>query len=405
MAASLSTSTSTPPKLYRLLSADRPDWGAIIAQLRDSPEEALYVDQATSHTALHLALASSRQQEPGQDDDDDDDGGKAGPNSAEQRRGVVKTLLALHPKAAARRCRGRGNTPLAAACRTARLETIPDDAKLVKILIMANQRPINTMCDQGLPPLLIHIRSVSLLMFQEDARTTTRGGDPKRTSADESSVSASTAILDVLGRYASQAQLEQAIEDLYRCNTLATMTLVANEEAIARRDRLLFGLDEPRPSATLAGQWIWEWLLVLLRHVSNRLGNKSSSSGRPRSSSSSSSPSDLYPLHVASQIPGCPPPFVLLAIRAFPRDVQTALDSTTNNLPAHQVAVWTRREASGTDDDVAPPNGSTWCRRSMCLTALDAEHPPGMHAKNSLGKTPLELEAETEHGATLVSNA
>lgn len=390
MAASLSTSSS-PPTLFRLLSAERPDWGAVVAQLRDSPEDALHVDETTSQTALHLALA------PHSLGCDGDKG--ATPNSSgEPRRGVVKTLLALHPEATARRCRDRGYTPLALACRSTRtLPTMQEDAKLVKMLIMANHRPINIACDQGLTPLLIHIRSVSMLMFQEEARTTL-GGDAGGQS------SPSTAILDVLARYSSQAQLEQAIEELYQCNTLATMNLLANEEAIARRDRLRFGLDEPRPSSTLAGHWIWEWLLVLLRHASNRFGNSSNTiSGRPRASSSSNN--DFYPLHVASQIRGCPPPFLLLTIRAYPHDVQTALDSTTN-LPAHQIAMWTTGDggsgpSSSAHNATATTNSSTLCRRSMCQTALDSEHPPSMHAKNSLGKTPLDLEAESEYGATL----
>ena len=168
-----------------------------------------------------------------------------------------------------------------------------------------------------------------------------------------------------------------------------------------------FGLDEARPSATLAGHWIWEWLLVLLRHASNRLGSSNNISGRPRASTAHSN--NFYPLHVASQIPGCPPPFVLLTIRAHPRDVQTALDSTTKNLPAHQVATWTTGDvvsgpcssAHNVTAGSSSSSSSTLCRRSMCLTALDSEHPPSMHTKNGLGKTPLELEAESEYGSTL----
>jgi hypothetical protein len=413
--APLSSSTfSSPPMLFRLLSAERPDWGAAVAQLRNNPEEALHVDESTSQTALHLALAalSSRRRHDGAL------GQKTNP--AEQLRAVVKTLLALNPEATTRRCRDRGYTPLAVACRSAScLETLQEDSKLVKILVMANQRPISIHCDQGMSPLLIHIKSISLLMCQEETARTNLGADAtcKDAEAVSSSVSsassASTAILDVLARCCSQSQLELAIEELYRCNTLATTKLLADEEAIARRDRLVFGLTEPRPSATLAGHRVWEWLLVLLRHVSNRLGN----SNGPRATSSHNK--DFYPLHVASQIPGCPPPFVLLTIRAFPRDVQTAFDATTGNLPAHQIAMWkTHRGASGMAD--VPPSScsvhehdvtgtatsSTWCRRSMCLTALDSEHPPSMHAKNILGQTPLDLEAESdEHGATIECNA
>jgi hypothetical protein len=369
--------TRQRPKLFELLASERPDWDAVVVHLRDNPDDASYVDEETQQTALHLALArkkESRATRPRQEKSEFLGGTQS--SSSEKRRRVIKTLLALHPDATSVRCKSRGYTPLAIACRTARLDDIADDAKVIRNLILSNQRSVSVCCRFGLTPILIHIKSVSRLKFD---KVTLACHEPTMLAPDDDdennghekrgAVTSFTAILDILARYSSQIQLEQALETAYQCNTLLILNLLSQEEASARRDMIVFGLKEARASSSLTGVWIWDWLLVILRHVSNRLGNK------PRSYQG-----EVYPLHVASQITDCPPPVLLLCLRAFPQDARAVLDPTGLNLPIHQIASWTNEM------------GHSSCRRTICLKAIEFENP---QVRNRQGESSLEPEVES----------
>jgi hypothetical protein len=363
------------PKLFELLASEWPEWDTIAVHLRDNPDDASYIDQETQQTALHLALACkiskartlSRRVRGNL-------AGGARSSSSEQRRRVIKTLLALNPEATTVRCRSLGYTPLALACRSTCLDVLAEDAKVIRSLILANQRSVNVSCSLGLTPMLIHIKSVSRLKFGEAARAqkeTSRPSpndngkiddDDKSRSHEIKGIFASfTAILDMLARYSSQSQLEQALEMACQCNSLLILNLLSQEEANARRDMILFGLKEARTSSSLAGVWIWEWLLVVLRHVSNRLGNK------PRSYLGA-----FYPLHVAWQTE-CPPSVLLLCLRAFPQDARAVLDLANLALSHSQIVSWTSDLPSG--EQFSEPAASTTnsnCRKIICLKAIES---------------------------------
>jgi hypothetical protein len=204
----------------------------------------------------------------------------------------------------------------------------------------------------------------------------------------------STAVLDILARFSNQSQLEQALETVCQSNSLLILNLISREAACARKDMIMYGLKEARASSYLSGLWIWEWLLIILQHVSNRLDDK------PRGYLG-----EFYPLHVASRIAGCPPPVVLLCLRAYPQDARTVLDPKSLSLPHHQVASWTAApqppatERSSASFSRTDRSASTNCRKFMLLKAIESEHPPGMNARNCQGRTPLEVAAESSAGA------
>jgi ankyrin repeat protein len=322
------TSNSTP-KLFELLQAEQPNWEEISQRLEEHPEEALIVDTSTDNlTALHHAVMNRKH-----------------PCSTDFFT-VLKLLLQLHSGATTAQCESNGYTPLASVCSVGLLDDhLENSAKVIEILLQENKEALGITCKEGLTPLSLHIRSVSRHNFLQDQ-----------------SRMPSTAVLKILAENSSRQTLEDALESLYACNTSTVMQHFVEEEARARRNIKLFGR-QTRAGATEF--WVWDWALMILRCVHDRMYGTDQVF--------------FQATHVASQITDCPPPFLALAMRSFPGETRTP-DRTTLNMPLHSVASWQL------------PEDSSLCRKSMTVRTLESEYPEALKAKNKRKKTPMDLE-------------
>jgi ankyrin repeat protein len=322
------TSNSTP-KLFELLQAAQPKWEEISQRLEEHPEEALIVDPSTDNlTALHHAVMNRKN------------------SYSPQFFTALKLLLQLNSGATSVQCESNGSTPLASACSVGLLDDhLEDSAKVIEMLLEDNKEALGITCKEGLTPLSLHIRSVSRQNFLKDQ-----------------SRMPATALFKILAESSSRQTLEDALETLYACNTSTVMRRFVEEEARARRNIKLFGR-QTRAGATEF--WVWDWALLILRCVHDRMHGTDQAL--------------FQALHVASQITDCPAPFLVLAMRSFPGETRTP-DRTTLNMPLHSVASWQL------------PEDSSLCRKSMTVRTLESEYPAALEAKNKRKKTPVDLE-------------
>lgn len=165
-----------------------------------------------------------------------------------------------------------------------------------------------------------------------------------------------------------QAELESALETLYSCNTSTIMTTLMEEETRASRR---IHSESPEPSNTpseLDGFWVWDFALVLLKCIHQRLTGPAEP--------------PFQVLDVMSQIKDCPPAFLMLAMRAFP-DQLSSPDGALLNLPLHNVASWSLE-----DEDPL-------CRKSMAVTSMSSAYPEALKIQNKRNKTPADLEEKS----------
>jgi hypothetical protein len=326
------TSNSTP-KLFELLQAEKPKWEEILQRLEENPEESLSADPSTDNlTALHHAVMNRK------------------PPYSPEFFAVLKVLLQLNGGATTAQCDSNGCTPLAYACSVDLLDEYPEEiAKVIEMLLDEdNNEALGITCKEGLTPLSLHIRSVSRRKFLQDQ-----------------SRMPSTAVLKILAESSSRQTLEDALETLYACNTSTVMQRLVEEEARARRNIKMFGRQTRAGASEL---WVWDWALLLLRCVHDRIYGTDQAL--------------FQALHVASQITDCPTPFLVLAMRSFPGETRTP-DRTTLDMPLHSVASWQL------------PGDSSLCRKSMAVRTLESEYPAALEAKNKRKKTPMDLEEDS----------
>lgn len=335
--------------LQLVQESGEPQWNELSARLRQHPSEASQVDPSTNFTVLHHAIIN-----------------RSVPCSPDYLS-FLKHLLKLHPEATLVRCHERGYTPLAYAVSSVGSPDADEDqgAEVVKLLLDSNKGSLEIFDRDGLSQLDIHIKAVSRLVF-----TSTTGLVAQQQSTTTPPVSST--ILELLAAQSDQKQLEAALETLYACNTLTVMERYAKEEARAHENIRHFGR-QTRASDKVDAFWVWEWVLILLEAIHNRI----------HSTEKITAPPPFHALHVASQITDCPPPFLLLAMRVSPSEVRTA-DRNQHNLPLHQVASWQIEK------------GGSLCRKSMTLTSVLHEYPAAMDEKNNAGKTPMDLETESK---------
>jgi hypothetical protein len=330
------TSNSTTPKLLELLQAEKPKWEEISQRLEEHPKEALSVDTDPSTdnlTALHHAVMKGKHL------------------YSPEYFTVLKFLLQLNGGATTVQCDSNGFTPLAYACSVDLLDSyLEDNAKVIEMLLEDNNEALGITCKEGLTPLALHIRSISRQRFLQD----------------QSEMMPSTVVLQILAESSSRQTLEDALETLYACNTSTVMQRFVEEESRARRNIKLFGR-QTRAGAT--DFWVWEWALIILRCVHDRIYGTDQAL--------------FQALHVASQITDCPTPFLALAMRSSPGETRTP-DRTTLNMPLHSVASWQ-----------LPEGTSSLCRKSMAVRTLETEYPAALEAKNNRKKTPVDLEEES----------
>lgn len=330
----MSCNNSATPKLFELLQAEKPNWEEISQRLKEHPEEALSVDPSTDNlTALHHAVKNRKH-----------------PYSPELFT-VLKVLLQLNGRATTVQCDNKGFTPLAYACSVDLVDDhLKDNAKVIEMLLKKdNNEAPGITCKEGLTPLSLHIRSVSRQKFLQDQ-----------------SRMPSTAVLKILAESSSRQTLEDALEILYACNTTTVMQRFVEEEARARRNIKLFGR-QTRAGATEF--WVWDWALMILRCVHDRIYGTDQAL--------------FQALHVASQITDCPTPFLALAMRSSPGEIRTP-DRTTLNMPLHSVASWQLEEDT-----------TSLCRKSIAVRSLETEYPAALEATNKRKKTPSDLEEES----------
>jgi hypothetical protein len=330
------TSNLLTPKLFELLQAEKPKWEEISQRLQEHPEEALRVDTDPStdnRTALHHAVMHRKHP------------------CAPEYFVLLKVLLQLNGGATTVQCDSNGYTPLAYACSVDLLDDhLEDNAKVIAMLLKEDSNEaLSITCKEGLTPLELHIRSISRQRFLQDQ-----------------SKIPSKAVFKILAESSSRQTLEDALETLYACNTSTVMQRFVEEEARARRNIKLFGR-QTRAGAT--DFWVWDWALLILRCVHDRMYGTDQAL--------------FQALHVASQITDCPTPFLALAMRSSPGEARTP-DRTTLNMPLHSVASWQ-----------LPEGTSSLCRKSMAVRTLESEYPAALEAKNRRKKTPMDLEEES----------
>jgi hypothetical protein len=330
------TSNSATPKLFELLQAEKPKWEEISQRLEEHPEEALSVDDnppPDNLTALHHAVMNRKH--------------PYAPNYF----AVLKVLLQLNGGATTAQCDSKSFTPLAYACSVDLIDGhLEDNAKVIAMLLEAdNNEALGITCREGRTPLALHIRSISRQRYLKDQNKMP-----------------STSVLQILAESSSRQALEDALETLYACNTSTVMQQFVEEEAHARRNIKLFGR-QTRAGAT--DFWLWDWALLILRCVHDRMYGTDQAL--------------FQALHVASQVTDCPTPFLALAMRSSPGETRTP-DRTTLNMPLHSVASWQ-----------LPEGTSSLCRKSMAVRTLETEYPAALEAKNKRKKTPMDLEEES----------
>ena len=273
------------------------------------------------------------------------------------------------------RCKLKGYTPLdkVAASRTENEYILESDAKVAELLIRSSVKElVNSRNNfERLSPLSLHVKAMSMLQSRIKpllaSSTRQRQGPNVGEPSKQHLHRASKVVLGAMAPHSSLEVVSEALETLYSCNSLIIMDMISQEEKRTRQNVLLdFGKQARGRSA--AGHWIWEWLLDLLAVLHTR--------------TAADRHAPFHALHLISNLPNCPPPFLLLAMRAYPYDIKTP-DPSSGNLPLHNVAAW-----------AATSNVPSTVRKYMCIESLSMAHEEGLALANAAGKTPVDLDNE-----------
>ncbi|GKZ00511.1 hypothetical protein MPSEU_001003500 [Mayamaea pseudoterrestris] len=349
----MTTNDIEEPDLIKLIKAPKPSWSLILKRVREHPSEARYIDPVTGQTVLHWAIERR--------------------STSQSRLQVIMSMLAWYPGATMVRCKLKGYTPLDKVCvsRTENEFILESDAKVAELLIKSStvkELLVNSRNNlERLSPLSLHVKAMSLLQarIKHQVPSNAEHGEKKQHLHRASKV-----VLGAIAPHCSLETLSEALETLYLCNSLVIMDMISQEESRSRRSSNNGGFDFGKQSRkrSAKGHWIWEWLLDMLAVLHTR--------------SAPHRQAPFHALHLLSKIPNCPPPFLQLAMRAYPYDVKTP-DPTSGNLPLHNVAEWTSQH--GADSNV---------RKYMCIESLSAAHETGLAEPNVAGKTPVQLDNE-----------
>jgi hypothetical protein len=275
------------------------------------------------------------------------------------------------------RCKLKGYTPLdkVAASRTENEFILESDAKVAELLIRAcsvKELYVNSRNNlERLAPLSLHVKAMSILQFKLDSNATNTITQSMTTNAQADKKQhlhrASKIVLGAIAPHCSLETLSEALETLYSCNSLVIMDMIQQEAKQKGRhnNNTQFGFGKQARDRSAKGHWIWEWLLDILAILHTRTAPNQNA--------------PFHALHLLSSISNCPPPFLLLAMQAYPYDIRTP-NPSTGNLPLHYVSAW--------KSDVSN------VRKYMCLQSLSVAHDQGLAVPNNLGKTPVQLDGD-----------
>lgn len=351
-----------PPRLFELLEAEKPKWVEILEASCDV-DAASYIHPVSSLTSLHLAVKAKD------------------PAHNNARLGVIRSLLLSSVKPTEIKCEKHGYTPLAYACIATTMEDLEHDAAIIKVLLENNPRAFRICSSEGHSPLDIHIMSMSRLQRQTRiGGHLPQGGTMKPQTC--------TSVLKAIVENDMGISISRSLDLLLACNSLEVMEHVTQEEArsslVRLRDRRrqraasegkelcepVPGLPVPTGSRNCQGFWVWEFVLTILRAEHEHTFG----SIKPLP--------PFNALHTACQIPGFPPAFTILCMRAYPSQLRTPCIGDSG-LPIHSVASW--------------EVDTTGChaRKGMTLVEMAHEHPTSCRYRNRQGKTPLSLALES----------
>ena len=335
------------PELLKQLKSPKPTWSHILKRVRQHPTEVAYICPVTGQTALHWAIERR--------------------STSQSRIQAIMAMLAWYPGATMIRCKLKGYTPLdkVVASRTENEFILESDAKVAELLIRSSVKELVNSSNnlERLSPLSLHVKAMSMLQsrIKPMARRQRPSGEPSQQQLHR----ASKVVLGAVAPHCSLEVLSEALETLYSCNSLIIMDMISQEEKRTRQNIMLdFGRQARGRSA--AGHWIWEWLLDLLAVLHTR--------------TAADRQAPFHALHLISNLPNCPPPFLLLAMRAYPYDIKTP--DPSGNLPLHNVAAWAMNAVPST------------VRKYMCIESLSVVHEEGLALANAAGKTPVDLDNE-----------
>ena len=343
-----------PPKLFQLLSNERPKWLEILDESCDVAS-ARYIDPKTNLTPLHLAVMAK-------------DNNK---NNTASRVGVIRSLLQSNLECTEVACKELGYTPLMYACIANDIELLNGgDDKVVRTILEFNKRCFQMRSKAGHSALDIHIMSMSRLMQQQEK------GRMVRTC---------TKVLKALTERDLGISIPRSLDLLLSCNSRGVLERVAQEEALSfagrlrdrQRQRASPDLEEQTPiGSRFQYYWVWDFVLAILRSEHEHTYR------------------DIKPvppfnaLHTASQIADFPLPFMMLCLRAYPAQARTP-SIVQSELPIHSIAGWNVDSAA---------NASIVARKSMTISQMASDHPKACRVKNRHGKTPCSLALETGTG-------
>jgi hypothetical protein len=399
------------------LAADRADVldagrTASTATAADSLEEPSLADHVDEHgrSLLHHAVAAAIHQkhqlgsQPGgssrcedmtaasvcEMDQDEKQNQELEQNQINHRQSLILSLLEQNPEATARQTLNGKYTPLHCAVQSVHLDCLERDSKIVKMLLKTNPAAALLKTNdrnhhRRLTPLSLHIVAVSsLMMIEEEQRNdmaTNLNNDetlaPKRLSK---------ALLQALLPYCTLPQLEEAVEVLYDCNSTLVLSTWIEQERHSHKNRLLYGR-QTRAVQIDDSCWVWDWAMTLFKAVHVKHQQQRHFSDNTLSTTIAHQQAPFRALHTAARITDCPIPFLLMALRSHPTQVRLPNTTDNGNLPLHTVAKWSYNTESCFS--------SSTCRKSMALTELVVAHRKALVAKNALGLTPMQLEAES----------
>lgn len=355
-----SAKPQTVPQMYTAAMAH--DWVNVACRTITHPSEARFVHAVDGTTLLHLAVVSRASYADcvslhGQSIRKIWQDCKLPANLE-----LIHALVKLNPNVLKRRCKRLGYTPLIYALMQPRIDNYGKETEdLIRLLVECGEDSLRIPTTIGLSPFEAYITSYSqvhgTLLF-----TTTK---------DEDEAKKTTNILNFLLQYYANVRQEKQnqvdsvdigslLEVLYESNSSSLLHAAECSSISSSRNNTL-------AMSELNGWWVWQWLLVLLRHSMNQEESR-----------------HFSPTHAAAALEnGCPLPMLMLLMRAFPIQVRIPCPTTnTNRYVLHYVCCWGGIEPS-------PDDAINYSRKQMAISATLREFPAAAAVTEGEGRTAL----------------
>lgn len=329
--------------LFEMLCQEEPDWVAVLGASTDVTQ-ANFVDTETNFTPLHLAVKS-----------------RTHATVDLGRIESIRALLESSPDAVYERCITKQYSPLMYLCCTTEMAQLEQDIQVLRLF--AEHEP-ECFDEFGKEAVQLHTQAVSRLMQDTSSVKPLHASKP-------------ASFLKVLLAYLPPTiSFSEITECMWSCNASHVVKLLACEEERFWKKRCL-----PKPSTghssdhlitqkKLSESWIWEFLHTILRAAHQRRFPKV----KPIP--------PFNALHTAVSIPDFPVPFLMLLLRAYPKQLEIP-SVADGNLPLHSVASWNEAECSAS-------------RKSMAVTQILSQDIGASSHRNKQGKTPLQLASESQ---------